>query len=199
MCEADEVIILKENIIKAFSWREKPLVLTNSDELTADELLEIVTFSKISWQDTTSSLWEKNFDVIHFFSPKAFQYFLPGILIASVVDNIPSLIVCEDIISSLNRSPNYDGWEDHFIKCWGDLSIDEYIVIEEWLLWQSNFTKSQDDNLLLSIALRTIEICKSVKYLPSQQDDEETDLHNNRQRYYDPVLGRYINQKPIGL
>ena len=35
--------------------------------------------------------------------------------------------------------------------------------------------------------------------LPGQQYDEETGLHYNRYRYYDPRQGRYITQDPIGL
>jgi RHS repeat-associated protein len=32
-----------------------------------------------------------------------------------------------------------------------------------------------------------------------QQFDEETGLHYNRFRYYDPVVGRFASQDPIGL
>jgi len=32
-----------------------------------------------------------------------------------------------------------------------------------------------------------------------QYFDEETGLHYNRFRYYDPRCGRFINQDPIGL
>jgi RHS repeat-associated protein len=32
-----------------------------------------------------------------------------------------------------------------------------------------------------------------------QQFDEETELHYNRFRYYDPVIGRFVSQDPIGL
>jgi RHS repeat-associated protein len=32
-----------------------------------------------------------------------------------------------------------------------------------------------------------------------QQFDEESGLHYNRHRYYDPKLGRYVTQDPIGL
>ncbi len=35
--------------------------------------------------------------------------------------------------------------------------------------------------------------------LPGQYHDLETNLHYNRHRYYDPKLGNYINQDPIGL
>ncbi|HFD1367518.1 TPA: RHS repeat-associated core domain-containing protein, partial [Salmonella enterica] len=35
--------------------------------------------------------------------------------------------------------------------------------------------------------------------LPGQQYDEESGLHYNRHRYYDPGQGRYITQDPTGL
>ena len=35
--------------------------------------------------------------------------------------------------------------------------------------------------------------------MQGQHYDEETELHYNRHRYYDPMLGRYITQDPIGL
>ncbi|VEA58791.1 core protein [Salmonella enterica subsp. salamae] len=35
--------------------------------------------------------------------------------------------------------------------------------------------------------------------LPGQQYDEESRLHYNRHRYYDPGQGRYITQDPTGL
>ena len=35
--------------------------------------------------------------------------------------------------------------------------------------------------------------------LPGQHHDRETGLYYNRHRYYDPSIGSYINQDPIGL
>ena len=35
--------------------------------------------------------------------------------------------------------------------------------------------------------------------MQGQHYDEESGLYYNRHRYYDPTLGRYITQDPIGL
>ncbi len=35
--------------------------------------------------------------------------------------------------------------------------------------------------------------------MQGQQYGEESGLHYNRHRYYDPTIGRYITQDPIGL
>jgi RHS repeat-associated protein len=35
--------------------------------------------------------------------------------------------------------------------------------------------------------------------LPGQHHDRETGLYYNRHRYYDPAVGSYVNQDPIGL
>jgi len=35
--------------------------------------------------------------------------------------------------------------------------------------------------------------------MQGQPYDEESGLHYNRHRYYDPTIGRYITQDPIGL
>lgn len=41
-------------------------------------------------------------------------------------------------------------------------------------------------------------LCQFIR-MPGQQYDEESGLYYNRNRYYNPGLGRYITQDPIGL
>ena len=42
------------------------------------------------------------------------------------------------------------------------------------------------------------DIEQSIR-LPGQHHDKETGLYYNRHRYYDPRIGSYVNQDPIGL
>lgn len=44
-----------------------------------------------------------------------------------------------------------------------------------------------------------LSILKKIIVLPGQYYDEETNLHYNHYRYYDPTIGRYITSDPIGL
>ncbi|MEB0949567.1 RHS repeat-associated core domain-containing protein [Citrobacter sedlakii] len=43
------------------------------------------------------------------------------------------------------------------------------------------------------------QLLEQLLRLPGQQYDEESGLHYNRHRYYNPGQGRYITQDPIGL
>lgn len=61
------------------------------------------------------------------------------------------------------------------------------------IVWQANYKAWGEIE-----SLRINEIDQSLRY-QGQYFDEETELHYNTFRYYDPQVGRYITQDPIGL
>jgi len=50
-----------------------------------------------------------------------------------------------------------------------------------------------------NVALKPIEEIENNLRFQGQYFDEETGLHYNRHRYYDPSLGQFTTQDPIGL
>ncbi|HWV15048.1 MAG TPA: RHS repeat-associated core domain-containing protein [Cellvibrio sp.] len=50
-----------------------------------------------------------------------------------------------------------------------------------------------------NLALKEVEEVENNLRFQGQYFDEETGLHYNRHRYYDPSLGQFITQDPIGL
>lgn len=50
-----------------------------------------------------------------------------------------------------------------------------------------------------NVAQKDVELVENNLRFQGQYYDEETGLHYNRHRYYDPTYGRFINQDPIGL
>jgi len=68
------------------------------------------------------------------------------------------------------------------------------INTESAIVWQAEY--DEWGNLLNEASPEGLE---QLIRLPGQQYDEESGLHYNRHRYYDPLQGRYITQDPIGL
>ncbi|ABC30503.1 Rhs family protein [Hahella chejuensis KCTC 2396] len=50
-----------------------------------------------------------------------------------------------------------------------------------------------------NLALQDVEDVQNPLRFQGQYYDEETGLHYNRRRYYDPSAARFINQDPVGL
>ncbi len=61
------------------------------------------------------------------------------------------------------------------------------------LVWQANYSSYGK-----VISRKVAQIQNNLRF-QGQYYDEESDLHYNRHRYFDPSTGRYIHQDPIGL
>ena len=60
------------------------------------------------------------------------------------------------------------------------------------IVWQADYSPFGDATITTSL------ITNNLRF-PGQYYDEETGLHYNYYRYYDPKLGRYVTSDPIGL
>ncbi|ALL67780.1 hypothetical protein K788_00005900 [Paraburkholderia caribensis MBA4] len=149
---------LLENIKSAFGWRTKPIEISCSLQLTDDEVSEVEALGKLTWEQTSSELWEKNSGAVSWFSPMAFCYYLPGILKCSIVDRTTGLIVVHSIMSMLDRSPNPEWWDDFFLKRWPLLTNGECKVMQEWLFWISALNNSDFDDSSIERALETMQL-----------------------------------------
>jgi len=125
---------------KKFNNIIKPDSITSSEQLSHDERSEVMAFSELSWRDIDCKLLEKHFEVINWFSPAAFRYFLPGICYAGIRENKPELLIYDSIIDMLDRSQNIDYWDDFFLQRWTLFNSTQCDVLQEWVCWFSENT-----------------------------------------------------------
>ena len=90
-------------------------------------------------------------------------------------------------------------WADiHFYQC-DHLGTPMELTDEEGnIAWEANYKAWGQTQLLLSKAAQKAGLKNPIRF-QGQYLDDETGLHYNRHRYYDPVTGRFISKDPIGL
>ncbi|MCP4474735.1 MAG: hypothetical protein GY821_09265 [Gammaproteobacteria bacterium] len=147
-------------IKEAFNDRKIPENCLSTEKLSDDEESEAFEFLKSGLDDITCDMLESCHDVIYWLSPRAFCYFLPGIITASIRENRPELIVVDSIVQMLDRSPEPAYWDDFFRERWLLLSETECEAIQSWLSWLSGFENLFFDPNSLSRAINTLNFVK---------------------------------------
>ena len=66
------------------------------------------------------------------------------------------------------------------------------------IAWEANYKAWGEARLTISEAAKKAGLKNPIRF-QGQYLDEETGLHYNRFRYYDPVVGRFVSKDPIGL
>ena len=102
----------------SFAHRTPPSVLTDSKQLSDSEYEEVMSFQGVHWQDVTFIHIEKWADAVFWFAPKAFYYYLPGILTAGLREHRWDTNAYDSLIGYLDRRPEPDDWDDFFLPRW---------------------------------------------------------------------------------
>lgn len=147
----------------AFGWRHRPSKKNDSTELTEDELISLNEIWKFNWDEVPGEVWKCHSDGLSWLSSLAFCYYLPGGLTYVLHKNDFDGLVASRIGIFLDRTPEFDVWDDFFIDRWGELTLDELEAIEMWLQWFCDRTSIFDEVSLIRMLL-TIEVLR--KKLP---------------------------------
>lgn len=67
------------------------------------------------------------------------------------------------------------------------------------IVWAASYQAFSKASITTPQATQDKPTITSNLRLPGQYEDAETGLHYNFRRYYDPEIGRYVTQDPIGL
>ncbi|RDI21954.1 RHS repeat-associated protein, partial [Pseudacidovorax intermedius] len=66
------------------------------------------------------------------------------------------------------------------------------------IAWEANYRAWGQASIVIQEAARKAGLCNHIRF-QGQYFDEESGLHYNRYRYYDPHSGRFVSRDPIGL
>lgn len=108
----------KEEIISkirsSFGWRVRPEHLSESNILTADEKSRLAILSSLTEDQLTDKIFDDNCDLLPLLTGKAFDWFLPRIVLTCSLkteDEFTDSSCIEHILASLDR-PNCKEWYD---------------------------------------------------------------------------------------
>lgn len=129
---------LEQCIESAFADRKYPQSMIPKTFLKhTDIYTDALYFINRNWRTLTCTELNEHSEAIFGFSPHAYCYYLPGIMLASIRENNYDLLIVDTVLNQVERLVyDYVVEENLFlIKRWILLTYEEYAVVQEWLRW----------------------------------------------------------------
>jgi hypothetical protein len=122
---------MKHQIASAFEHRQRPAEVTSVgvNSTLRDDARH---FEGMDWTKVTVDDWAKYSDAFYGFTPQAFAYYLPSLLVASLEKNAMPLIAADALIFVLDTSADPDLWNVWFSDRFRCLTSAELRTIRDW-------------------------------------------------------------------
>lgn len=122
---------LTDAIAKAFAQVPRPEDKDYTSSTGGEDYEESSQFFGKDWHTLSPDFLHTYRDVLFWFKPEAFLYYLPAFLNASIVADDENAIYVHTILQLLKKKS-----ENSFSRArWGQLSDDQIRVLHEWLKW----------------------------------------------------------------
>jgi len=122
---------MKQQIASAFGLRQPPAKVT---DITVNSTLrdDAHHFAGLDWTRVTANDWRDYSDAFTGFSPEAFVYFLPSLLVLSLDRSNGPLVAADSLVSTLDTSGDPELWPDWLRERFGLLTTAELEAVRAW-------------------------------------------------------------------
>lgn len=144
---------LIEQIQNSFKGRTKPFITSSEIARYEEEGLE--RFLKLDEFNYSGENLEEHYDILFFLNKSVLCYYLPFVLVVSLKEKEPDLLINGTIISMLGT--NYG--DDEYRNEWGIFTLDEISAIKDWVMWLL-FNSSSLDEHAVSKAYENLSLLK---------------------------------------
>ncbi|MBN6151934.1 hypothetical protein JR065_16430 [Xanthomonas sp. AmX2] len=155
---------LLKGIEGAFGWRDSVPRLVVADAPKDEIYADVQSFSGLHWRELTAEKLRSSPDAIYGLAPEAFKYFLPGFLSVPVKVGSVDFLVCHSLVGMLNRGSDPALWDVFFLERWSGLTLAEYGISQDWLLWVSEVNSGNFEDVELSRAFDTIGLLSALTF-----------------------------------
>lgn len=125
---------LSRLIAAAFDHRERPADTTFRTAPQTGDVADAEWFAGREWAQISWEDWTNHVGAFYTFTPTAFTYYLPSILILSADRPREWFSPADALLQILDRSAEVRYWDNFLITRLIGLKADEYLALKSWVL-----------------------------------------------------------------